>query len=188
MEINSFFLWDTTDKEGEATSWPDAKHVYSDENLSKLCAESAIQNLLNMLHFSQNDMNIFWELATSDLNALMNSLKEEFVPKAVLKPSLQIDLIQKCLWILRKKFKFQTTKKVNKKNFQCLKQSLNALLEIEFSHVDFSWKQICCLPACGCCLERDGNWLRRGWLYATQVKPYNPLFRMVIPFLTISDN
>ncbi len=41
-------------------------------------------------------------------------------------------MIQKCLWILRKKFKFQTTKKINYKHFQCLKQSLKALLEIKF--------------------------------------------------------
>jgi hypothetical protein len=90
---------------------------HSDENLSKLCAKGAIQNLLNMLHFLQEDMNIFWELVASDLFALMNSLNEEFVPKAVLKPSLEIDSIQKCLWILRKKFNFQTTKKLTKSIF-----------------------------------------------------------------------
>jgi hypothetical protein len=83
---------------------------YSDENLSKLCAKGAIQNLLNMLHFLPEEM-VFWgELATSDLFTLMKSLNETKVPKAVLKPSLEIDSIQKCLWILRKKFKFQTTK------------------------------------------------------------------------------
>ncbi len=60
---------------------------YSTENLSKLCAEGAIQNLLNMLHFLPDDMNIFWELATSDLITLMKSLNESYVPKAVLKPS-----------------------------------------------------------------------------------------------------
>ena len=32
---------------------------YSDENLSKLCSEGAIQNLLNMLHFLPEEM-IFW--------------------------------------------------------------------------------------------------------------------------------
>jgi hypothetical protein len=63
----------------------------------------------------------------------MESLNESFVPKAVFKPSLEIDLIQKCLWILRKKFNFQTTKKINYKHFQCLKQSLKALLEIKVS-------------------------------------------------------
>jgi hypothetical protein len=85
-----------------------------------------------MLHFLQEDMNIFGELATSDLFTLIKSLNETLVPRAVLSPSLGIDLIQKCLWILHKKFKFQTTKKFNYKHFQCLKQSLKALLEIKF--------------------------------------------------------
>jgi hypothetical protein len=85
-----------------------------------------------MLHFLPEDVNIFGDLATSDLFTLMKSLNESCVPKAVLTPSLEIDSIQKCLWILRKKFDFQTTKKLNYKHFQCLKQSLKALLEIKF--------------------------------------------------------
>jgi hypothetical protein len=76
---------------------------------------------------------IFWgELATSDLFTLMKSLNESFVPKAVLTPNLGSNSIQKCLLILGKKFKFQTTKKNNYKHFQCLKQSLKAILEIKF--------------------------------------------------------
>ena len=70
-----------------------------------------------MLHFLPEEMNIFWELATSDLFALMKSLNESYIPKAVLKPSLGIDSIQKCLWILRKKYKFQTTQKIIYKHF-----------------------------------------------------------------------
>ncbi len=129
--------------------------IFSDENLSKLCAKGAIQNLLNMLHFSPEEMNIFWESATSDLFALMKSLNETFIPRSVLSTSLGIDSIQKCLWILHKKFKFQTTKKINKKHFQCLKQLLKALLEIKFPmlisveskfatyhHVVVVWKQM----------------------------------------------
>jgi hypothetical protein len=85
-----------------------------------------------MLHFLPEDMNIFWELTTSDMFTLMKSLNESYVPKAVLKPSLGINLIQKCLWILRKKFNFHITKKLNYKHFQCLNQSLKALLEIKF--------------------------------------------------------
>jgi hypothetical protein len=100
--------------------------------LSKLCAEGAIQNLLIMLHFLPEDMTILWQLATSDLLTLMKSLNESYVPKAVLKPSLEINSIQKCLWILSKKFKFQTTTTLNIKYFQCLKCSLKALLEIKF--------------------------------------------------------
>jgi hypothetical protein len=110
METNRFLLWDTTDKEGETTFWPNEKHVFSNENSSKLCSEGAIENLLNMLHFLPEDMNVFWELATSDLITVMKSLNESFVPKDVSTPSLGINSIQKCLWILRKKFKFQTTK------------------------------------------------------------------------------
>jgi hypothetical protein len=104
---------------------------FFNENLSKLCAEGAIQNLLSMLHFSPEHMNILGELATSDLFILVKSLNESYFPKVVLKPSLGIDLIQKCLWILRKKFDFQTTKKLSIKHFQCLKQSLKVLLEIQ---------------------------------------------------------
>ena len=87
-----------------------------------------------MLHFltETEDMNNFWESATSDLLTLMKSLNESYVPKEVLKPSLGINSIQKCLWILHKKFNFQPTKKLNYKHFQCLKQSLKALLEIKF--------------------------------------------------------
>ncbi len=105
---------------------------YSKENLSELCAEGAICNLMNMLHFLTEDMNIIWELATSDLLTLMKTLNVSCVLKAVLKPSLGINLIQKCLWILRKEFNFQTTKKLNIKHFQCLKRSLKVLLEIKF--------------------------------------------------------
>ncbi len=75
--------------------------------------------------------DFFLELTTSDLFTLIKSLNVSFVPKAVLKPSLEIHSIQKCLWILRKRFKFQTTKNINYKHFQCLKQSLKALLEIK---------------------------------------------------------
>jgi hypothetical protein len=102
---------------------------YSKEYSSKLCAEGAIQNLINTLHFLTEDMNILGELATSNFFTLMESLNESNVP---IKPSLGINSIQKCLWILRKKFKFWTTKKLNIKQFQCLKQSLTALLEIKF--------------------------------------------------------
>jgi hypothetical protein len=96
------------------------KHFFH-ENSSTLCSEGAIHNLLKMLHLLQEDMNILWELATSDLFTLMKSLNESYVPKAVSKPSLGIDSIQKCLWILHKKFKFQTMKKLNYKHFLCLK-------------------------------------------------------------------
>jgi hypothetical protein len=83
-----FFCEITQTKRGKPPHGKKQNMFYSDKNSSKLCAKSAIQNLLHMLHFLQEDMNIFWELATSDSFALMVSLNESFVPKAVLKPSL----------------------------------------------------------------------------------------------------
>jgi hypothetical protein len=110
---------------------------FSNENLSKLCAEGAIQNLLNMLHFSPEDMNIFWELATSDLLTLMKSLNESHVTKAVIKQSLGINSIQKCLWILHKKFNFQTTK-TEHQVFSVFEELIESAFRIKISHVDFS--------------------------------------------------
>ena len=90
------------------------------------------------------------KLATSNLFTLMKSLNVSFVPKAVLKPSLEIHLIQMCLWILHKKFMFQTTKNINYKHFQCLKQSLKALLEINFSMYELPWSESLSLNIYSC--------------------------------------
>ncbi len=110
---------------------------YSRENFSKLCAEGAVRNHMNMLHCSPADMTSFWNLATSPLHLIQNSLNEVQVPIAVMPSavtgnSLTIDSIEKCLWILRKKFNFATTSKLRVSEFQSLTQSLKALVEIKF--------------------------------------------------------
>jgi hypothetical protein len=76
-----------------------------EENLLKLCAEGAICNLMNMLYFLPEDMNIFWDLATSNLFTLMKLLNESDVPK-----DLGTYSIQKCLWVLRKKLTLRSQK------------------------------------------------------------------------------
>ena len=57
---------------------------YSRENLSQLCAEGAIRNLMNFLHCSPADLTSFWNLATSPLHSIQNSLNEVQVPRAVM--------------------------------------------------------------------------------------------------------
>jgi hypothetical protein len=104
---------------------------YSRENLSKLFAEGAIRNLMNMLHCSTEDMNLFGELAALSVSSIMNSLNESYLPKTVLCLGLKFDLIDKCLWILCKKFKFATMAKLEGSHFHSLKQSLTALLEMK---------------------------------------------------------
>jgi hypothetical protein len=94
-----FFCEIRQTKRGKPPSGQMKSMFFFNENLSKLCAEGAVQNLLSMLHFLPEYMNIVWKLATSDLIILIKSLNESYVPKAVLKPSLEIDLIQKCLGV-----------------------------------------------------------------------------------------
>ncbi len=81
---------------------------YLKDNLSNLCAEGGIRNLMGMLQCSADDMSTFWELATSPLLLIKSHFKEDSVPKAVSCKGTGIDSIQKCLWILGKKFKFAT--------------------------------------------------------------------------------
>jgi hypothetical protein len=109
---------------------------YSEDNLSKLCAEGAVRNLMNMLHCSRDKLDSFGEMATMSVQAtqfvLKDMLSNKKVPNGVIKGNLEVDSIEKCLWILRKEFHFATTKPLKLSSFQCVKQSLKALLEIKF--------------------------------------------------------
>ncbi len=109
---------------------------YSEDNLSKLCAEGAVRNLMNMLHCLRDELDSFWEMATMSVQEtqfdLKDMLNDKKVPNGVIKGNLEVDSIEKCLWILQKKFHFATTKPLKTTSFQCVKQSLKALLEIKF--------------------------------------------------------
>ena len=73
---------------------------YSMENSSKLCAEGAIGNLMNVLHCSKQDIDLFWSIVTSPVQSILHALNETHVPKAVQRGGIEIDSIKKSLWIL----------------------------------------------------------------------------------------
>ncbi len=80
------------------------------KNSTKLCAEGAIGNLMNVLHCNEIEVNQFWSIVQSPIHLIQTTLAESLMPKAVQKkPGSECDSIQKSLWILRKKFKFSTT-------------------------------------------------------------------------------
>jgi hypothetical protein len=108
---------------------------HSQDNLSKLCAEGAIRNLMHMLHHSTEDITTFWELATTSLPSLRSSLNEALIPGSIITSENVIDSIEKYLWILWKKFNFTTTKRLKVSCFNSLKLALNALLTIKFPMV-----------------------------------------------------
>ncbi len=64
--------------------------------------------------------------------ALKDLLDNKKVPNCVIKGNLEVDSIEKSLLILQKKFSFATTSKLKLSCFQCVKQSLKALLDIKF--------------------------------------------------------
>jgi hypothetical protein len=109
---------------------------YSEDNLSKLCAEGAVRNLMNMLYCLRDELDSFWQMATMSVQetqfVLKDLLNNKKVPNGVIKGNLEVDSIEKCLWIPRKKFHFARTSPLKLSCFQCVKQSLKALLEIKF--------------------------------------------------------
>ncbi len=63
-----------------------------------------------MLKMNAQDIEQFWTLAMSPLSTISDSLQED-VPKAVCNLHQQVNSIQKCLWILKTKFRFMSTQK-----------------------------------------------------------------------------
>ncbi len=82
---------------------------YCEKNSSKLCAEGAIGNLMNILHCLENDVKQLWDIVQSPVHLIQKMLGESCVPKAVLKSGGECDSIQKSLWIFCKKISFGTT-------------------------------------------------------------------------------
>jgi hypothetical protein len=105
---------------------------YSENNSSKLCAEGAIGNLMNVLHCPQNEVKQFWDIVQSPMHLILQTLGESSVPKVVLKSGGECDSIQKSLWILCKKIKFSTTSLLRIKCFKNLQKAITILRNMKF--------------------------------------------------------
>ena len=97
---------------------------------------SKTRNLMHMLHHSNEDLkNLFWELATTSLPSLQLALNESFIPASVIHADKVIDSIEKCMWILRKKFNYSTTTKIKVSQFSSLKWAFSVLSTMKFPMV-----------------------------------------------------
>jgi hypothetical protein len=68
------------------------------KNTTKMCAEGAIGNLMNVLHCDEIEVNQFWSIVQSPIHLIQTTLGEPLMPKAVLKKSSrECDSIQKSL-------------------------------------------------------------------------------------------
>jgi hypothetical protein len=97
---------------------------YSEKNSSKLCAEGAIGDLMNVLLSPQNEVKQFWDIVQLPVHLILQTLGESSVPKAVLKSGGECESIQKGLSILCKKIKFSTTSLFR---IECLKNLQKAI-------------------------------------------------------------
>jgi hypothetical protein len=60
------------------------KMFYSEKISSKLCAEGAIGNLMNVLYCPEDEVKQFWDIVQSPVHLILQTLGESSVPKAVL--------------------------------------------------------------------------------------------------------
>jgi hypothetical protein len=67
---------------------------YSEEKLSKLCAEGAVRNLMILLHCSRDKLDSFWEMATMSVQetqfVLKDLLNDKKVPNGVINGNLEV--------------------------------------------------------------------------------------------------
>ncbi len=87
-----------------------------------------------MLKMNAQDIEEFWTLVTSPLSTISDSLQED-VPKAVCNSHQQVNSIQKCLWIMRTKFRFISTKKLNLSGLTSVRNTLHVLQQFQFQTI-----------------------------------------------------
>jgi hypothetical protein len=104
---------------------------YSKKNSSKLSAEDAIGNLMNVLHCPEKKVKQFWDIVQLPLHLILQTLGES-VPQAVLKSGGECDSIQKSLWILCKKIKFSTTSSFQIECFKNIQKAINILRNMKY--------------------------------------------------------
>jgi hypothetical protein len=79
------------------------KMFYSEKNSSKLCAEGAVGNLMNVLHCPEDEMEQFWDIVQSPVHLILQTLGESSVLKAVIKSGGECDSIKKVCGFFAKK-------------------------------------------------------------------------------------
>ncbi len=121
---------------------------YSLENTSKFCTEGSVKNLFYILRLSEHHVTVFWDLATAPLHSISERLRD-VVPTIVCNHFSQVNLIQKCLWILQKQFKFMSTKKWNCHTSRPSRIHYK-FFNMSFSNTALGKQQKCCIrPCCG---------------------------------------
>ena len=95
---------------------------YCEKNYSKLCAEGAVANMLFHMNLREDAME-FCRLATiTSIDELLAAMNASSIPKKVIDIRHIIDPIEKCIWILEKKFNCRRLGRLNCQQFTSSEQ------------------------------------------------------------------
>jgi hypothetical protein len=82
-----------------------------------------------MLKINAQDIKVFLTLVTSPLSTISDSLQED-IPEEVCNSLQQVNSKQKCLWILRTKFRFISTQKLKLTSLSSVRNTLHGLRQL----------------------------------------------------------
>lgn len=90
---------------------------YSKENHTKLCTEGAIANMFFHLGMKEEAQE-FRNLAVLSAKQLLEVLQQPVVPKRVINNHHRMDSLEKCMWILEKKYNCRRFRYLNTDQFK----------------------------------------------------------------------
>jgi hypothetical protein len=127
---------------------------YDSDNFAKWCTEGSVANLVCQL-LSIDEADRFKNIAVLPNDALLSAMEVEKFPKNVQSKQNRIDPIEKCVWILEKKFKCRRSMYLNPEQFRTAELTVKHLEMISFpviisilgvqssyNHVVVVWKKM----------------------------------------------
>ena len=125
---------------------------YSSDNYGKLCTEGAVANMLYHMNMAQ-DASEFKQLSTINETELLRALQQSHVPKRVIDKGRGMNPLEKCMWILEKKFNCQRFGYLNTDHFKTSEMIVEHMTHIHlpvllsvvghqsvYSHVVVLWR------------------------------------------------
>ena len=100
-----------------STKPPGGNVWFDSDNFSKWCVEGAVSNLIGQLH-SINDAAKFKTISMCNGEQLITAMNGRSPPKIVLPKTGQIDVVEKCMWILIERFNCRRSLFLNPENFK----------------------------------------------------------------------
>jgi hypothetical protein len=103
---------------------------HSTDNHEKFCTEGAVANMLFHMNLS-DEAEEFRSMVIKPEKELLQSLGETHVPKRVLDSNKGMDPMEKCVWILEKKFKCRRLTYLNREQFKTSTHLVSNLSKIK---------------------------------------------------------